>query len=76
MSGSEDKRDAVAQPDVERVAETNPKVDITQIREAQALLAELKQQGLVRPEYEIASPYARPRRSRERQRLGSETANA
>lgn len=65
MSGSDRKEKSPAQPDAETIAEGNTKIDIGQVREAQALLEELRRQGLVRPEYEIASPYERrPLRSR------------
>ncbi len=46
-------------PDIEETAESNPKIDVGQIREAQALLRELREQGLSRPEYGIVSPYER-----------------
>ena len=59
MPGSDQNDEHPAVPDEKRAAEDNPKVDIEQVREAQALLEELRRQGLVRPEYEIASPYER-----------------
>jgi hypothetical protein len=60
MSGSDRKEQAPRPPDpAEKMAEVNRNVDVGQVREAQALLEELRRQGLARPEYEIASPYER-----------------
>jgi len=45
--------------DVKKVAETNPQVDVEQLKEARALLGELRKGGRRQREYGITSPYAR-----------------
>jgi hypothetical protein len=53
-------------PDVDEVAERNPAVDVDKLREAQQLIEELRERGVIGPSYDIASPYERrPVRSTE-----------
>lgn len=54
MSGTEPKV-----PSVEDLARNNPKIDSAQVREVQALLDLLKQEGVPRRSYGIASPHER-----------------
>lgn len=46
-------------PTIDEAAAVNPRVDVETVREAQELLEELKEQGISRPGYDIASPYER-----------------
>jgi hypothetical protein len=43
--------------DIDEIITNNPKVDAKQLREAQALVRELRKLGLARPEYNLAMPY-------------------
>lgn len=43
--------------DVEEVAKRNPPVDVAQLREAQALMEDLRKHGLNKPGYNLTSPY-------------------
>ena len=65
MSDSEHHEQTRPIPDVERLARTNPSVDVEKVREAQILLEELRKAGVARQEYGISSPYQRkPLRAR------------
>jgi hypothetical protein len=46
-------------PRIDELAERNPGVDMEKFREAQAILQALKEAGVPRQEYSIASPYSR-----------------
>lgn len=59
MSATDPKTAATPLQDVDEVVARNPKVDPRQLREAQTLLKQLREEGLERPSYGIASPYER-----------------
>jgi hypothetical protein len=67
MSGSESAHTPPPVPDSPAdLAKANPKVDVDKLRDAQAALEELRKAGVMRREYDIASPYERrPRRVRQ-----------
>ena len=54
-----DTNDARHTPTVEELAESNPQVDVGQLREAQELVRELRREGVGGAEYGIVSPYER-----------------
>ena len=43
--------------DIDRHIRDNPQVDAEQMREAGTLIAELRKQGLQRPEFNLSMPY-------------------
>jgi hypothetical protein len=45
--------------DAEAIAENNPKVDLSMVREAQKLIAERRAQGWERRGYNLVSPHSR-----------------
>jgi hypothetical protein len=45
--------------DAAKIAETNPKVDLAEVRRAEELLKELRKQGVSKSEYDVVSPYDR-----------------
>jgi len=45
--------------DLQRLVETNKRVDIAQVLEAQRLLLDLRREGVGGPSYGIESPYVR-----------------
>jgi len=47
------------EPDAETIAASNPKVDMTLVRETRKLIAERRAQGWEKRGYELASPYSR-----------------
>lgn len=59
MSGSDTPKPEPDLLDVDEVASTNPRVDMGKFLEAEAALAELRNAGVPREEYDITSPYAR-----------------
>jgi hypothetical protein len=59
MSATETKHVPAPLEDIDEIAARNPKVDAEQLREAQTLLKQLRDEGLERPSYGIASPYER-----------------
>src|SRR4051812_47418910 len=68
MSGTSDDTKSAPQIDVDDVAARNPNVDLRQLHEAQAVLRELRAEGVARATYSIGSPYERAGRLM-RQRL-------
>jgi hypothetical protein len=57
MSDTRRSADIPRIPDVEELAEGNPKVDVRQIREAYEMLKRLREEGVPGPRYGIASPH-------------------
>jgi hypothetical protein len=64
MSGSRASRPSGPAVKAEEVARTNRNVNLDQIKEAEAVLGELRNQGLARRGYGLSSPYETPRRIR------------
>jgi hypothetical protein len=61
---SDERRHRV--PDLRKLAKANPRVDLTQLKEADALLRQLRRKGIGPREYDLASPYGhRPLRRKE-----------
>jgi len=59
MSDSNDGPATRRVPDIDELANANPKVDPHEIQKAGELLKHLRDEGLSRPTYGLASPHAR-----------------
>jgi hypothetical protein len=59
MTDSKDGPGTRPVPDIDELAKTNPKVNAAEIHEAGELLKHLREKGLTRPTYGLASPHTR-----------------